>query len=222
MSIRNKVNPYNSYWKFHKSQILDDFNYKWPTIIKLIPKNKEIRILDHGCGTGIIFQRLIKLNPKSTFFGVDISEYAIKTIKKRFPKYNFYNVGDNGKLPIKRNSVDLIISLDVIEHITATRDILSEFNRILKPDGELILSTPYHGVIKNLVLSIIGFEKVFDPYGPHIRFFTKKSLTQGLDQAGFKIKKFGVFGRFFPLSRGMFVVAQKQNKELKLTNNQYT
>ena len=204
------ANLYNTYWKYHKSKQLPDFKYKWPVIFNLLPKNENITILDHGCGSGYIFSRLLKLNPSSKITGVDVSEYAINLISKRFPQNNFHVVKDGEKLPIKSSSVNFIVSLDVIEHIYFTREILNEFYRILSSTGKLLITTPYNGLIKSLVISIIDFEKVFDPYGPHIRFFTKRSLSDGLERAGFEIIDSGYFGRFYPLSRGMYVLAKKK------------
>ena len=72
------VNLYNSYWKIHQTNKLSDFNYKWPVVSAYLPKNETIKILDHGCGNGVIFKKLSELNPNSNFTGVDVSDFAIK------------------------------------------------------------------------------------------------------------------------------------------------
>jgi ubiquinone/menaquinone biosynthesis C-methylase UbiE len=220
-SISLMINLYNSYWKYHKFNHLPDFKYKWPVISKYLPKNQDLSILDHGCGTGVIYKKLTEFNPKSKIYGVDVSELAIKAITKKFPKNIFKVVKDGQKLPFKTASIDFIVSLDVIEHIYNTKNILNEFYRILTPNGKLLLSTPYHGFIKNMVINIINFETVFDPYGPHIRFFTKKSLFTGLEDSGLDVIKFGYFGRFYPLSRGMFILAQKKENNFQLNQGKY-
>ncbi len=203
------ANFYDFYWTEKKSDKLNDFDYKWPVLSKIIPQNQKIKILDYGCGTGKIFKELMQMNPQSTISGTDISEFALKKIEKRFPKNRFYLVSDGTKIPLKNSTFDFIAALDVIEHIVHTDLILDEFYRILAPKGKLLISTPYHGVIKNLVLSAVGFEKVFNPFGPHIRFFTEASLTEGLERHKFKILKKGHYGRFSPLWRGMYFLVQK-------------
>jgi 2-polyprenyl-6-hydroxyphenyl methylase/3-demethylubiquinone-9 3-methyltransferase len=92
----------------------------------------------------------------------------------------------------------------------------NEFSRILKKGGVILISTPYCGFFKNLAIAIINFELVYDPLGPHIRYYTRKSLENCLNLIGFRTLHFGVFGRFFPLSKGMYVLAKKgKNKLMK-------
>ncbi len=198
---------YDPYWK--QTDELSDFVYKWPVVSKSIPQQQDITFLDYGCGTGKIAKKILEMNPKSKIVGMDVSGYAIKKISKLFPKQKFYQVADGGKLPIKNKSIDFIVALDVIEHIVDTDFILDEFNRSLPQGGKLLISTPYHGIIKNIIISLIAFELIFNPYSAHLRFFTKKSLFEGLKRHGFKPLNFGYFGRFFPISNGMYVLAEK-------------
>lgn len=201
---------YNKYWKEKTKDELDDFSYKLPTISKIIPRINNLKILDYGCGTGKTFQELIKINPGAKYYGVDISDYAIKKISKKFPAYKFFVVKEEEKVPLKSGSIDLITCFDVIEHVYNTEWLLLEFFRLLKPKGKLILSTPYHGFIKNLIISTIAFDNVFDPFGPHIRFFTERSLKSGLEKYGFRIIKKGYYGRFYPISNGFYIITQRR------------
>lgn len=200
---------YNRFWKDNTNE-LEDFHYKWPVISRLIPRDKNIKILDHGCGTGKTFGEVVKINPHAKYCGVDISDYAIKIISKKFPKYKFYQVDEGKKIPVKDGSIDLITSFDVIEHIYNTDWILKDYSRLLKHGGKLFLTTPYYGLIKNIIITLVGFETVFDPYGPHIRFFTYKSLKRGLDKYGLEIEKMGFYGRIYPFSNGRYVIARKK------------
>ena len=202
------INFYDLYWKINPDQ-LGDFPYKWPVISKVIPTNKKMRILDYGCGTGHIFKKIQEMNPESTLIGADISPLAVKSISKRFKKNKFHVVFDGKKLPIKTSSIDFIAAFDVIEHTVDTDLLLKEFHRVLSPKGRILISTPYHGVIKNILISLIGFETVFDPFGVHIRFFTKQSLQEALKKRGFALLSNGFYGRFAPLWRGMYVLAEK-------------
>jgi 2-polyprenyl-3-methyl-5-hydroxy-6-metoxy-1,4-benzoquinol methylase len=204
------INFYDRYWKERPLEELNDFKYKWPVISKVIPENQKITIFDYGCGSGKIFRELQKMNPKATLIGADISQLAIKRITKQFPKNKFHLISDGQVLPIKSSSVDFITALDVIEHAVHTELLLSEFHRILSPKGKLLISTPYHGLIKNLVICVVDFEIVFNPYGPHIRFFTKKSLLEGTEKSKFKMLKFGYYGRSYPLWRGMYTLLEKK------------
>jgi len=79
----------------------------------------------------------------------------------------------------------------------------------LKPGGILFLTTPYHGLIKNLIVVAAAFERHFDPTGPHIRFFTANSLCRLLVSCGFAIRQISYLGRFWPVWMNMAVCARK-------------
>ena len=90
---------------------------------------------------------------------------------------------------------------------------LKELNRVLKPGGVLILTTPYHGLIKNLLLVLFNFDRHFnDLNGGHIRFFTVRSLTNLLEECRFFVTEINLFGRPLKfLAKSMFVIAEKIN-----------
>ncbi|MBI2596891.1 class I SAM-dependent methyltransferase [Candidatus Daviesbacteria bacterium] len=200
---------YENYWQALKNRGLDDFHYKWPAIKGLIPKTSKLKILDFGCGTGDILQQVIGINPNSQYLGIDVSSIALKKAKDRFPKAKFYHIEDGDKIPLKTSSIDFILMLDVIEHIYNTKSTIKELYRILKPGGKILLSTPYHGFLKNLILISFFFEQYFDPESAHIRQYSKKSLVSQLESTGFSVVRFDYFGRFFPVSRAMYVLAKK-------------
>jgi len=198
---------YERYWEHE--EVLEDFSYKWPIIKKQIPHNKKIKILDFGCGKGKMFGEILKMNPNADLVGVDVSEKAISFIKKKFPKQKFKKIEEGSILPLTTNTFDFIIASDVLEHIYDTELIFSEIARILKPGGKILISVPYNGRIKNVIITLFFYESVFDPYSPHIRFFSKKSLQGCLEKVNLKSQRWGYYGRFFPISNGMFVVAEK-------------
>lgn len=200
---------YERYWKEKPTDELFDFQYKWPAIKHLIPKKKNIVLLDYGCGTGFLLKHIQEISPDITYYGADISTEGIKRAKKSLKKVTFILLDNDSKIPLKDDSIDFITCLDVIEHVYDVKPLLNEFRRILKPKGKLLVSTPYHGLIKNVIISLIGFETVFDPMGPHIRFFTVKSLINALKSINLKVNNVGYFGRFFPLWRGFWVLSTK-------------
>lgn len=199
---------YDKWWKDGAIGVSDDFKWKWPRIKSALPPNNAT-ILDFGCGDGRYIKEVLSMHPYK-IIGVDISEFALKKSRKRFPGARFYHLSGDDKLPVNTSSVDFVIAGDVIEHIFDVPNFLKEMNRILKKNGKIFISTPYHGMIKNIVLSIIGFDIVFDPTSPHIRFFTRKSLSRLLSKHGFVILEYGQYGRFPPVSKGMYMLAQKK------------
>lgn len=200
---------YNDFWQKNKEGHFFDFSFKWPLVKELVTRKKKLTILDYGCGTGTFIGELLMINPNLEIFGIDISDYAINVARKKFKNAQFFVQTEEKKLPFANDSVDLILAMDVIEHVFDVKTLLHEFYRILSPGGKIFISTPYHGTIKNLVISLIGFDTAFNPTYAHIRFFTKKSLTSLLEKNGFNILAYGQYGRFKPLSRGMFFIATK-------------
>ena len=209
-------NYYDKYWKGKDSKS-DDFRYKWPVISKLVPINLKGSILDIGCGTGKVLGEIVRLNPQAKIIGVDVSKYAIRIASKKLPNSKFHHIKDGKKLPINDNSIDFIVCLDVIEHIYDIQNIYREFKRILRPGGKILITTPYYGVIKNIIIVLTCFDRVFNPFEGHIRFFTKKTLLKAVKQINFGVIKIGYFGRFYPLWNGVYILAFKK-KPRKLTH----
>jgi len=201
---------YESYWQNIHGH-LDDFKTKWSKLKKFIPQESGITILDFGCGAGQILKEIQKINPRAKLIGLDVSEKALGEAKKELPGAEFYGINDGEKVPVSDNSVDFIFSSEVIEHIYDTENAVSEVNRILKPGGKLLLTTPYHGFIKNLIILLSGkFDSHFNPTGPHVRFFSKRTLSNLLKKFGFKIEKLGYYGRFYPIPHSIFTLAVKR------------
>ena len=112
------------------------------TIIKIIEKNfkdKNINIIDMGCGSGEIAYELAKLGYKGIAF--DNSEKMIEIAKKKLSKYDwkvFTVNAENTKLPSSK--FDLIIASGLIEYYDNDHILLKEIKRLLKIDGHFIIN----------------------------------------------------------------------------------
>lgn len=119
------------YQALHKSII--------ETLNGLFPKRSGIKILDAGCGTGLLLQ---KLQTIGSAFGFDLSENALKFCSQRHLK----NISRATvlQLPFGSETFDAVISADVLYHrdVLEDRKALLEFYRVLKPGGSLILNLP--------------------------------------------------------------------------------
>jgi len=175
--------------------------------LKFVESQNIKNILDFGCGSGIVANELKKAG--YNVVGVDISQNAINETKRKYPDINFICVSVENKLPFEDKEFDAIYCTEVIEHIYDTEFLMKEFGRILKKDGLLFISTPYHGFIKNLLITLFAFDKHFNIFGPHIRFFTKKSLKHLLNKFNFKIQKIKYLGRFWPIWMNIVVMAKR-------------
>ena len=112
-------------------------------ILPLIPKNKEIKLLDIGCGFGSLV-RLLKKEGYSNLKGIDLSESQVK-IAHDFGMINEIEVNDISKyLADKEDYFDVITGIDIIEHFSKDEliELLATLKKSLKPGGIAIFRTP--------------------------------------------------------------------------------
>lgn len=202
-------NFYEKIWS-ERQDNPQDRSLKWEKLQKFIPKEGRIKILDFGCGMGKTMKKISEVNPDADLFGMDVSSTAIERGRKLFPDFDFYEINDGDPLPLEDNSIDFVFSSEVIEHVYDTENAFSELNRVLKKGGKVLITVPYHGLIKNILIALFGFERHFDPTWGHIRFYTKKSLFRVLKDHSFKVEDYGYYGRFYPISHSIYVLARKK------------
>jgi 2-polyprenyl-3-methyl-5-hydroxy-6-metoxy-1,4-benzoquinol methylase len=105
-----------------------------------------------------------------------------------------------------------LLSLEVVEHVYFPRKFAACAYALLEPGGTAIISTPYHGYLKNLVLAATGamdshFTALWD-HG-HIKFWSMRTLGELLREAGFRQIDFRRVGRVPALAKSMIAVARK-------------
>jgi ubiquinone/menaquinone biosynthesis C-methylase UbiE len=140
-------------------------------------------VLDLGCGDGLYLAALAGGN--SRVVGADRSAVALARAAQRAPHAELHAVGDNERLPLPDNSVDRIWCCDTLEHVVDTQIVLSEARRVLVPGGRLLVVTPDHPLRLRLKVALRGWEGHFDPFSPHLRFYTARSLGSALTDCGF-------------------------------------
>lgn len=100
------------------------------------------RTLDAACGEG--YGSAMLAQTASSVEGVDISQQAIGHAQQRYGHLQDVNfqVADCTSLPFGDSEFDRVVSFETLEHLAEHDKLLSEFRRVLKPDGCLILSSP--------------------------------------------------------------------------------
>lgn len=136
---------------------------------------KKLKILDAGCGTGLLAK---KLHAFGDVTGLDLSDDALKFAKKRGVKVK---KGSIAKLPFNDSVFDVLISIDVINHLWVKDEqkAFNEFNRVLKSGGILIMR-----VSANPWLRLKHDEHVFISHR-----YSKSELKKALKKAKFSILK---------------------------------
>jgi 2-polyprenyl-3-methyl-5-hydroxy-6-metoxy-1,4-benzoquinol methylase len=196
---------------FHSAGPTHNFSYQLNDLVSLIDKTKNKYILDLGCGNGYLVNYLVKQGYNA--YGTDASEKGIAIAKETNPDRFFVQDLSSEVLPSQLHHIpfDTIISTEVIEHLYNPGAFINFCKQQLNPGGELIISTPYHGYLKNLMLSIFNkWDSHLDPLwlGGHIKLWSKKTLTNALTNAGFTIINFRGCGRIPYFWKSMIIKAR--------------
>lgn len=152
-----------------------------------IPLGQGARVLDLGCGNGYIAGSLIERGCEVT--GVDASAQGIEIARGTYPGGRWiHGVIDDEGADLLGGGFDVVISTEVVEHLYAPRVWASVALRTLRPDGIMLCSTPYHGYLKNLSLSLFDkWDAHVNPMwdGGHIKLWSPRTLGRLLDRTGF-------------------------------------
>lgn len=151
-------------------------------IKKMYEAQKQLNILDVGCGTGIM---LTYLKQYGAVTGIDVSTKALEFCKLRGHE-NLFQADVGKRLPFKKRAFDLIVVFDVLEHIEDDCAALREIYRVNKEGGRALITVPAY---KFLWSSI-------DYIGQHKRRYTKGELKRKIKEAGFRIEKISYMNTF--------------------------
>lgn len=195
-------------------QVPHSCGYLAPKIIELLRSLAVKRVLDLGCGNGSLCSALQAGGWQAV--GVEPDEAGVAIARASHPSVRFHAFGvhsDPAGLLALEAPFDAVVSTEVVEHLFAPRQLPAYAAAVLEPGGLLIISTPYHGYLKNLALSL--FDK-WDHHhtalweGGHIKFWSRATLTELLAANGFDVVAFHGVGRLPWLWKSMVLVARKK------------
>jgi SAM-dependent methyltransferase len=147
--------------------------------VRELPPAREA--LDVGCGDGRLTVEL-----RSTAITVaDVSLVALKRARQRLPKATVVLLEPGQRLPFEPETFGLVLMADTIQQVQDVPQLVADVKRVLEPGGILAITTPAHGRRTGLSVLRHGFAPEFDPRGPDLRFFSRRSLGDLLDLAGF-------------------------------------
>lgn len=131
-------NSDQEYVRYLKEIYQDENYYNQFLITEILP---GCRVLDVGCGLGLLLKRLLTANQRYKLYGLDPSFYMLQESAKNCPQARLVRASGE-KMPFKDGSFDYAFALDILEHTSEPRRVLSEIHRGLKSGGRLVVCTP--------------------------------------------------------------------------------
>ena len=201
-------------YNYQGSQAGHHHQYLVPSVLQILADLRQNHshapaLLDLGCGNGSFSNVLA--NQGFAVTGIEESASGIAQAQQAYPNCQFrqgsiYELN----LPDLDHSFDVVLSAEVIEHLFYPKELLRVAKQYLRPGGTLIITTPYHGYLKNLALALTGkmdshYTVLWD--GGHIKFFSVPTLRQLVVDSGFTNVQFEFAGRFPYLWKSMICAA---------------
>lgn len=206
MTVKNDPQEYH----YSDGNQNSSHKYLLPQVKQALSDLTPSRMFDLGCGNGSVAKYFSDAG--WTVTGVDPSEKGVTQAQANFPELDLHLGSAYDDLPNRFGNFPVVLSLEVVEHLYAPRTYAKTVFDLLEPGGRFVLSTPYHGYLKNVVLAVTGkmdahFTALWD-HG-HIKFWSERTLAALLAEVGFVDIRFSRAGRIPPLAKSMIAVARK-------------
>ncbi len=183
------------WWYVARRKII--FDWVW----RILSDYSSPQLLDVGCGTGFNLE-FLRAHGYNQVTGLDFSTEALNFCRSRH--LTRLICSDGARPPLRGQSFDVVIALDLIEHLEDDNQALGELAHLLKPRGVLIIFTPAFNFLWGLQ----------DEVSQHYRRYTAPELRRKVTQAGLTIDKLTYANIFlFPfIWAGRMVLRWRGNK----------
>lgn len=170
------------------------------------------RVLDVGCGNGSTVGEFLAKGCEVA--GIDLSSKGIALARQSHPaaRFEIFPADDHILENLQCEPFDIVISTEVVEHLYDPHAFARGCYNALRPGGRFVVSTPYHGYLKNLALAALNkFDTHANPLwrGGHIKLWSRKTLTALLRETGFINLRFRGAGRIPYLWMTMLMAADR-------------
>ena len=194
----NEINKFeklaSKWWDMNgESKSLHDINPLRLGYIKKRSNLKNARVLDAGCGGGILSEALAASGAIVT--GIDMGKESLAAaqlhLKKTRYQINYYQITVESLAASEPESFDIITCMELLEHVPEPESVINACYRLLKPGGNIFFAT-INRTFKAFVFAIFGAEYILKllPKGTHKfnKFVKPLEIEQWAEKAGFKIQ----------------------------------
>jgi len=180
-----KQNKHNSYYGFARPEVVNTIiNNKLPTG----------KVLEIGCAGGATGKNLKEQLPVQTYVGIDISPEAAEIAKNHLDRVIVANIEETdlaSEYGLRPGEFDLLLALDVLEHLYDPWDILAELSFYVKPGGHIVASIPNIQnitIVQDLIKGNWQYQDAGILDSTHLRFFTLETVKKMFNGAELTIK----------------------------------
>jgi 2-polyprenyl-3-methyl-5-hydroxy-6-metoxy-1,4-benzoquinol methylase len=160
-------------------------------ILPLLPKHSK-KILEIGCGTGNTLAYLKDKGYCDWTCGVDIFDDAIESAKEKLDCIYQCNI-EEMKIPLNSESIDIILCLDVLEHLINPQKVVAYLHTLLAPGGIIIASIPNVRHYSVVIPLIFQNKWEYTDSGlldsTHLRFFVKSTAITLMNSSGLHVQE---------------------------------
>lgn len=154
----NEYNRVDDFWWSTKNNPLQQMNpVRFSYFSKAIGELKGLKILDLGCGGGLLAEEFAKKDANIT--GIDIAENAVKVAINHASINKLkidYVVGSAENIPMGNNVFDVVVCADCLEHVNNLEKVISETSRVLKPGGKFCYLTLNRTILSKIIAIWFG------------------------------------------------------------------
>jgi 2-polyprenyl-6-hydroxyphenyl methylase/3-demethylubiquinone-9 3-methyltransferase len=200
-------------FKFASADAEHTAQYLLPAVLRILAgegESAKTSIFDLGCGNGATAEILQRHGYEVV--GVDPSTSGIREANRAYPNLQLFVGSAYDDLVERFGRFQVVLSLEVVEHVYYPRKFAATLFSLVRPGGLAIVSTPYHGYLKNVGLALSGkldshFTALWDE--GHIKFWSIPTLQGLLIEAGFSGISFQRVGRIPVFAKSMIAVARR-------------
>lgn len=177
-------------------------------VVRVAKQATARRVIDYGAGRGLFAPLWREVFPQAELLFCDVSSVALAQLEANYPQHAGRTaLVQENRADLPDASADVVISVEVLEHVTDLGAYLEDVRRLLRPGGTFIWTTPCRNALS--IEHVVAFStgridrtgdgayrwRWEDP--THLRRLTTREAKQALRKAGFDVVRFRLRSHFF-------------------------